>query len=456
MTDRSVRALKVASAILLSAGVIGSIVLLGHATNILVASLTAATLVVAIVVATVALGSRRRGADPHDCPTPAGGWWGTAEGPRPVGGPPLTPWWEDSGGARPPAPIDDDVQFTVYRPARVRPAQWYPLLAFAHKITPFPGTDATMIDPITLVEQQAQELLGEQPVPFHKLIADSSLQLQRGSELVVEPWLDGAELEPLRVWLRWTEPVHSVRFKLRVPISADGCRLVGGLRVFLGVVLIGEVTFQVSVSSAAPPHASPLERLPVRRFRQIFASYSHRDADVVRAVADYATVVGDRYIIDVQSLRSGEVWQPRLAELIGQSDIFQLFWSRNAMASPHVRHEWEHALQLGREGFIRPVYWQEPRPADPSRDLPPEALARLHWSKLAIRAAPPAMSRPRPSPVHDLDDDETRLSPSDPWPPAPLPAPPMQRRRSRSIAPVLVTIVLVVIAAVIIVLTLLR
>jgi hypothetical protein len=156
-------------------------------------------------------------------------------------------------------------------------------------------------------------------------------------------------------------------------MSADGRRLVGGLRVFLGVVFIGEVVFQVSVSSVAPPHTSSLERLTLRRFRQIFASYSHRDADVVRAVADHGGVVGDRYVIDVQSLRSGEVWQPRMAELIDQSDIFQLFWSRNAMASPHVRHEWEYALQLGREGFIRPVYWQEPRPANPSLDLPRSA-----------------------------------------------------------------------------------
>ncbi len=447
MTDRSVRALKVALAVLLSAGVIGSIVLLGYATNILVASLAAATLVVGVVAA-VAWGIRRRGAahSPARLPPPGQPW-----APRGAGQTPPKQWW-DSTGARPPAPIDDDVQFNVYRPARVRPAQWYPLLAFAHKTTPFPGPDASMIDPITLVEQQAQELLGEQPVPFQKLIADSSLELQRGSELVVEPWLDGAELEPLRVWLRWAEPVHSVRFKLRVPISADGRRLVGGLRVFLGVVLIGEVTFQVSVSSAAPPHASPLERLPVRHFRQIFASYSHRDADVVRAVADYATLVGDRYVIDVQSLRSGEVWQPRLAELIGQSDIFQLFWSRNAMASPHVRHEWEHALQLGREGFIRPVYWQEPRPADPSLDLPPEALARLHWSKLAIRAALPAPPSP---PVLSMPDwNEVPMRPPAAPPVSPSP-PPAQRRPSRSIALVLVATVLVVIAAVIIALTLL-
>lgn len=141
-----------ASGVLLTAGVIGSIVLLGYATNILVASLAAATLVVG-VVATAVWGIRRREAE-RSRSVPA----------APPRSTPPPPWWGDSAGARPPAPIDDDVQFTVYRPARVRPAQWYPLLVFAHKSTLFPGTDATMIDPIALVERQARELLGEQPV----------------------------------------------------------------------------------------------------------------------------------------------------------------------------------------------------------------------------------------------------------------------------------------------------
>jgi len=29
--------------------------------------------------------------------------------------------------------IDDDVQFTVYRPVSVQPLQWRPLIAFAHR-----------------------------------------------------------------------------------------------------------------------------------------------------------------------------------------------------------------------------------------------------------------------------------------------------------------------------------
>ncbi|MGH3831935.1 MAG: toll/interleukin-1 receptor domain-containing protein, partial [Pseudonocardiaceae bacterium] len=190
--------------------------------------------------------------------------------------------------------------------------------------------------------------------------------------------------------------------------------------------IIAEVSFQVSVSATTPSNNDTVERLPVRRFRQIFASYSHQDADVVHAVAHYASLIGDQYVIDMQSLRSGEVWAPRLAELIEQSDIFQLFWSRNAMESLHVQREWEYALQLRREGFIRPVYWQEPRPADPVRGLPPEILGRLHWSKLAIHGAARQITKKRLS---------NRTAEMRRFPPMAMSPPKAQRRPTPSAAP---------------------
>jgi hypothetical protein len=120
------------------------------------------------------------------------------------------------------------------------------------------------------------------------------------------------------------------------------------------------------------------------------------------------------------------VWQPRIAELIDSADLFQLFWSRNALESPFVRQEWEHALRLGRAGFIRPVYWEDPLPADEARQLPPEALRRLHFSRLhrpgrvragttgpthTSRREPPAGSRPRPD---IAPPPPVRMEPPDP------------------------------------------
>lgn len=306
--------------------------------------------------------------------------------------------------------LDEDAQFTVYRPAGVRPMRWYPLLAFAHRTEPFVG-EATgqHVDPVELVRRQADRLLADQSTRYGPVTADSELPLPRGADVVLQPWLSDGVVNPVEARFRWEEPVHRVEFRLRAGAGAEGRRITGGLRVFLGAMLAGEVSFAIAVG--ARQLARPkLEPVPVRRFRRIFASYSHLDAGVVGAVAEYAKVTGDRYLIDAADLRSGQPWQPGLAELIDRSDIFQLFWSRNAMNSSHVRQEWEYALSLGRDGFIRPVYWEEPRPVDPARKLPPEEIDALHWARLPAGPSPPPpvparLDRPAPPRAADRPAD---------------------------------------------------
>ena len=56
------------------------------------------------------------------------------------------------------------------------------------------------------------------------------------------------------------------------------------------------------------------------------------------------------------------------------------------MASRFVRDEWERALALERAHFIRPVYWEEPFPSEPEEGLPPPALSRLHFQRIAWAA----------------------------------------------------------------------
>ena len=367
--------------------------------------------------------------------------------PRP-GIPPRTELVDLVDGTTPGLQLDDDVQFTVYRPSRVQPDRWYPLLAFAHRTEPVEDSTGEMVNPLDEVERQAASLLSSSPGSFDFLRADSEAGLRRGTDLLFEPWVETGEINPPNASLRWEEPVHRVEFRLRVPPSTDGARLKGGLRVFAGSLMIGEVSFTLPVSSTATAEASASTRDTARRFRQIFASYSHRDAAVVEAVEHYVTLTGDRYLIDAQSLRSGEVWNKRLRELIDEADIFQLFWSRNAMYSPFVRQEWEYAIQLSREGFVRPVYWEDPLPADPAQDLPSKELQDLHFSRLAVDPrvlttgrdiAPPAVvDAATAAPVQALP------------PPADSPARP-RRSRLRSLGVVTLFVLAVVVAIVVLV-----
>jgi hypothetical protein len=280
--------------------------------------------------------------------------------------------------------VDDDVQFSLYRPSCIRPDEWVPFVAFAHRSAPAVTPDGRVVRPVEEVERRAAQLLSDLPAAYDVIRADSDAGLPRGTDIRFEPWIDDGEFNPNTQSLRWEEAVHEVLFRLRVPASREGTKVNGGMRVFVGPVLVGELTFRVLVSRDEQSNSRPTERDSARRFRNIFASYSHRDAEVVDAVGRFVSVTGDRYLVDATALRSGEEWDDRLRELIEAADVFQLFWSHNSMNSEFVRREWDYALRLGRDGFVRPVYWEEPFPEDPTRGLPPEALRRLHFSRLGI------------------------------------------------------------------------
>jgi actin-like ATPase involved in cell morphogenesis len=294
--------------------------------------------------------------------------------------------------------IDDDVQFTVYRPRAVLPMKWYQLLAFAHRSTPFVSDDGEDVDPVAEVTRQAAGLLGPLKPEYQQVVTDSAAFLPRGHEIVFEPWIEHGTFNPQRAAIRWEEPVHRVEFRFQTRSGVPGQTLAGGMRVYLGVLLIGELFFRTRVAAdAIGPAQTASEPVHGRPYRRIFASYSHRDTEIVRRLRAAAEAFGDRYLIDLEDIRAGENWRSRLEQMINEADVFQLFWSRNSMRSPYVRHEWTHALSLNREHFIRPVYWEDPRPGDPGQGLPPADLNRLQFCRLMpviAQEAPPHRSAP--------------------------------------------------------------
>jgi hypothetical protein len=230
--------------------------------------------------------------------------------------------------------------------------------------------------------------------------------------------VDGVELNPPRRSFMWLEPVHQEDFRMRAEARLEGQRARGRLSVYFGSILIAEVSLAFRVSSSEPDAAAGRE--DSRPHRKIFISYSHHDRAVVEQVETFLAVVGDQFLRDSRDLRAGEVWEGRLAEMISEADVFQLFWSTNSMRSPLVRQEWTYARSLGRPSFIRPTYWEDPMPEAPEHGLPPDALPRLHFRYLpaAIAGQAPPDVPARPSPVAPLPP----AAPAGPYPSAPLPA----------------------------------
>jgi predicted acylesterase/phospholipase RssA len=307
-------------------------------------------------------------------------------------------------GPSPPRWVDEQVQFTVYRPQRVVPEVWCTMLVFAHLSEKRPGDPESAPDPVDEVARRAAAALADAAPLYGHSTQDATEGLPVGGELTLVPFVPGVTFNPATRSFQWREAVHEETFRLLASAALDGKTAHGRLTVFHGNIILAEINLAIAVGGDAARSTEPSVRDSARPYRKIFASYSHKDAAVVDEFSRHMSALGDQYLRDAVSLRSGEEWSERLAALIGEADIFQLFWSRHSMRSIHVRREWEHALSLQRNNFIRPTYWEEPLPAAVEADLPPEALRRLHFQLLQAPRRP---------------DDNSALAPSPTPPPAP-------------------------------------
>jgi serine/threonine protein kinase len=335
--------------------------------------------------------------------------------------------------SRPPSSADitdqavklDEVQFTVYRPKAVRPRTPYPMLVFTHLGDP-PDPRPGAPTPTEKVRERAAQKLGLLAALFRDTTTDAKHGVPAEGEITLIPDIPGIDFTPERQTFRWTMEVHEHSFELDARSELDGRIARGRLAAYLGVLLLAEVDLAIRVDAAVPAQDQPADPVTARAYRKIFASYSRRDLEVVRQFERYAEALGDSYLRDLRSLRAGENWQDGLRRLIDEADVFQLFWSWNAMRSSNVRREWEYALSLNRPQFIRPTYWESPLPESSAEGLPPAALRKLHFHRLAVTpiSAPPAASNRR--------DDDTATAPRRSAPAAS--APPSRAPRRRRLA----------------------
>ena len=352
------------------------------------------------------------------------------------------------GEAEPPrsgaceAPLDDDVEFTVYRPRVVTPQRWHTLLAFAHRSELPDDAPPDEPDPVAEVRRQALQVLGPDRIDQYKpSTQESRLAVPRAGELTMVPYLPGFECNPPRHTFLWQENVHRCEFRIRAGAHLDGQTVSGNLSVYLGSIVVADVTLKIRVDSGHVDAASrpAAEKSGSRLYKKIFASYSHRDLVIVEQFERLHRALGDRVLRDWNELRAGEEWNERLREMIVEADVFQLFWSRHAMLSPFVRQEYEFAVSLNRPSFVRPCYWEDPFPESPAGELPPPTLRRFHFHKLELTplstverdAQPPDAPSPPGSAVLE---QQTPAAPPTVEPP-PTPQSPSARKPAPSALP---------------------
>jgi tetratricopeptide (TPR) repeat protein len=277
--------------------------------------------------------------------------------------------------------IDDNVRFTVYRPAVMLPATWHPLLFFTHLSDRRPDAPPGEMHPVARVEAEAARELGPAVASFPRIVQEAAAGIPHEALVRIKPSVPGLVFNPPEYSFLWTESVHRAQFKVRPSSSLDGRTARGTIEVYVGAIPVALVTLAIPVDGRAPAMAATPQD-SVRPYRRIFASYSHKDTAIVRQFENYARGIGDSYMRDVIDLRAGELWDDRLTTLIDDADVFQLFWSSHSMRSPFVRREWEHALTVDRPNFLRGLYWESPFPE--GEGLPPPQLKARHFASVAV------------------------------------------------------------------------
>jgi hypothetical protein len=218
--------------------------------------------------------------------------------------------------------------------------------------------------------------------------------LPLGTRIDLHLEMPGLRIDEPDAVLVWSGRTTAAQFEASVPSEAGLGNTVGRVRLSVAGVPIGTLRFQLAVAADAAAQSPRDAGADVRRYRRAFVSYSSQDrAEVLRRVQAFR-IAGLEVFQDILDLEPGQRWERELYREIDRSDVFMLFWSSAAAASPWVSKEIDYALarKQGREDLppdIAPVPIEGP-PIPP----PPERLRHLHFNDallahIAAAQAPP-------------------------------------------------------------------
>jgi Tfp pilus assembly ATPase PilU len=204
-----------------------------------------------------------------------------------------------------------------------------------------------------------------------------------GAPLTLQLRIDGVLPAPTALRQHWTGRPQRVRFQVPVPrTTAAGAHAVR-LRLGVGGLPIGELSFVLQVRPDAAVWAPPEDAHAVRRMLpSAYASFVNEDRDtVLHCIEQLQRLAPDLDVfVGAPQLRSTEGWRQRIEQETGRRERLFLFWSQAAAESPWVDFEWRHVLRRRGPGAIDTVLLQPPRLAP----LPPE-LADLSVTMLEPR-----------------------------------------------------------------------
>jgi len=224
------------------------------------------------------------------------------------------------------------VVFTVFAPRHIARGHSFILSLWVH----FPE----QIDTVLKLAQLLQ--------PSEAVGLRAGVPIELGTDIVFSLHLPTLNVDYGLDKVTWTGQPSNASFRVRVPTYTTSDLHDGHIDVYTGGIRIARVLFSVALSSEEPSTSQERLRSRIERLQTAFASYASADlVDVLGRIQGMKKIAPDLDVfLDALSLRSGDLWESRLAEEVISREIFYLFWSRNAAKSTWVGREWQQHWQI--------------------------------------------------------------------------------------------------------------
>jgi hypothetical protein len=268
--------------------------------------------------------------------------------------------------------IYEEVSFTAFHPKEGSIKSWHTLLVYTH-----------VLSALAKVQEDAKRFDDQIQLP-KETTSKSSPLIARGTELTIIPSCDGITFNPERFSFKWMEDFHRADFRFRADQALSGDAAKGNIDIYVGPLIIGTLKFAMLFNDKElQPVPDYEEQAKMYGKDDVFISYSRKDSDVARAFKNILEGTGLDVFLDVDNLRSGQLWEDELKRRIECAKIFQIIWSANYSQSENCKLEWEYALRQNKdEGYIRPVFWK--KPLSPK---PPEELNKFNFKYVELKIA---------------------------------------------------------------------
>ena len=255
------------------------------------------------------------------------------------------------------------VFFTAYHPINGRFNVWHTLLVYTHVSSFF-----------AKVRNDAEKFYDQSRLG-QEVRSKSSTQILAGTEITVIPSCEGIIFNPEHISFKWMENLHRADFRFRADDTLSDSIVKGEITIHAGPLIIGSLNFAMVFNEKETKLVEHEEHAKMYGTDDVFISYSRKDTEVAVAFKTVLSATGMDVFFDVDSLKSGQIWNKELLRKIERANIFQMFWSENYSQSENCRKEWKHALKQNKnEGYIRPVYWKIP-----ISPIPPNELSKFNF-----------------------------------------------------------------------------